>query len=334
MKRRNVLIAIVILLVVAGGLWWWQSGQGVGQGERTLRATGTLEVEEISVASQTGGRVEAIAVRRGDQVAKGQQLVTLQTTMLDADLARTEAAAAAMTAARQAAYDAWQMAQELERNPQEIELQIAEVQSQLAVLELQLEGARQAGDPAGLALVSAQRDGLQRVLEILQAMRAEPTAIRAQVSQAEMFYRSMQALEQATLSILDLLKIQRAEMTLTAPVDGYVLERLMAEGEVAAPLAPILILADIEHLTLTVYLPQDSYGRVRLGQKVEVTVDSFPDRTFMGEVSYISPRAEFTPVMVQTEEERARLVYAVEIALDNADLALKPGMIAEARFGE
>jgi|Deesub1362A_J573_1020465.scaffolds.fasta_scaffold01543_5 HlyD family secretion protein len=333
MSPRNVLIAIVVL-VAAGGFWWWQSSQGGGMGDSALQATGTLEVEEITVASQTGGRVEVIAVQRGDQVTKGQQLVSLQTTMLDADLARTEAAAAAVQAARQAAYDAWRMAQELERNPQEIELQIAEVQSQLAVVELQLQAAQQAGDPAGLALATAQRDGLQGVLEILQTMRAEPTAIRLQVSQAEMFYRSMQALEQATLSILDLLRIQRAEMTLTAPVDGYVLERLLAEGEVAAPLAPILILADIEHLTLTVYLPQDSYGRVRLGQKVEVTVDSFPDRTFVGEVSYISPRAEFTPVMVQTGEERARLVYAVEIALDNGDLALKPGMIAEARFGE
>ncbi len=63
-----------------------------------------------------------------------------------------------------------------------------------------------------------------------------------------------------------------------------------------------------------------------------VPLDSWPDRTFTGSVSYISPRAEFTPANVQTPDERARLVYAVEITLPNDDLALKPGMIAEARF--
>jgi multidrug efflux pump subunit AcrA (membrane-fusion protein) len=64
-----------------------------------------------------------------------------------------------------------------------------------------------------------------------------------------------------------------------------------------------------------------------------VTVDSLPDRVFSGTVTYISPRAEFTPANVQTKEDRARLVYAVEISLDNPDLALKPGMIADVEFG-
>ena len=85
---------------------------------------------------------------------------------------------------------------------------------------------------------------------------------------------------------------------------------------------------------MKVYLSENQFGQVKLGDPVVVTVDSRPGETFAGVVTYISPRAEFTPTTVQTKEDRARLVYAVEISLDNPDLALKPGMIADATFGE
>jgi len=123
-------------------------------------------------------------------------------------------------------------------------------------------------------------------------------------------------------------------MTLTAPRDGYVVERALSEGEVAAPLAPVLVLADLKRVTLTVYLLEGIYGQVRLGDSVAVRVDSVPGKAFTGKVTYISPRAEFTPTTVQTQEDRARLAYAIEISLDNPDLALKPGMIADVEFGQ
>jgi HlyD family secretion protein len=82
-------------------------------------------------------------------------------------------------------------------------------------------------------------------------------------------------------------------------------------------------------LELTIYLPEDRFGMADLGQEVGVQVDAYPGRTFEGSVTRIADEAEFTPTNVQTKEDRSRLVYAVVIRLENPDLLLKPGMIAD-----
>jgi multidrug resistance efflux pump len=129
---------------------------------------------------------------------------------------------------------------------------------------------------------------------------------------------------------LDTLLVQASKFTLTSPITGLVLERPVHVGEVAMPGAPLMTLADLENLTLTVYVPEDQLGQVRIGQLVEVTVDAYPQRTFEGTVSFIASQAEFTPKNVQTREERVSMVFAVKVKLPNPDHALKPGMPADA----
>ncbi len=113
------------------------------------------------------------------------------------------------------------------------------------------------------------------------------------------------------------------------PIDGVVLERAIEPGEVAAPGSTLLIVGDLTTLTLTVYVPEDRYGKINLGQSYPVTVDSFPGKAFQGTVSHIADQAEFTPRNVQTVQGRKNTVYAVRLTLDNPDLALKPGMPAD-----
>jgi multidrug resistance efflux pump len=91
-----------------------------------------------------------------------------------------------------------------------------------------------------------------------------------------------------------------------------------------------MTLADLEQLTLTIYIPEDQLGWVQIGQPVSVTVDAYPDRVFVGTVTHIASEAEFTPKNVQTREERVSMVFAVKVALSNKDHALKPGMPADA----
>ena len=329
--RLRYLTGLVLVASLVLGGWWWTQRQEAGSGHE-IRATGTIEVEMLNIASDMGGRIVEITVDKGEEVREGDVLVRLETDMIDADLARTEAAIQALEKARDAAREAWRAAQAARANPQEIKLRMAEIQAQLDAAELQLQAAQLTGDPTQVQLAQTTRDGLQRVLDLLTVMRDEPYALEAQARQAEMIYQGLEALLQAAYSIRDLLQLQKEKMTLTAPRSGFILDRLFSEGEIAAPLAPILVLADLREVTLTVYLPETVYGRVRLGDEVTVYVDSWPDRTFTGKVTYIAPRAEFTPANVQTPDERARLVYAVEITLPNEDLALKPGMIADAVF--
>lgn len=248
--------------------------------------------------------------------------------------ARTEAAIAALGSARDAAYQAWQAALDAQNNPQELDLKIAETQAQLDLAELQVQSAQLSNDPVALSQPKPAVTGCKRYSNYRKRCAASPTHGSAQVSQAEMFYQGLESLLQVGFSMQELLQIQQEKQTITAPRSGYIVERPLAEGEIAAPLAPLLVLADLTEMTLTTYLSAEQYGQVMLGDQVPVTVASLSGQVFTGTVTFISPNADFTPNNIQTQEERARLVYAVKISLDNPDLLLKPGMIAEASFGE
>jgi len=89
--------------------------------------------------------------------------------------------------------------------------------------------------------------------------------------------------------------------------------------------------SDLATVDLVIYVSEVELGKIKLGQKAEVTIDTYPDRKYEGKVTYISPEAEFTPKNVQTKDERTKLVFAVKISVDNKNFDLKPGMPADAK---
>jgi multidrug efflux pump subunit AcrA (membrane-fusion protein) len=118
----------------------------------------------------------------------------------------------------------------------------------------------------------------------------------------------------------------------TSPIDGVVLERLVEPNEYTAPGSTVMVVASLDALTLTIYVPENLYGQFFLGQSYPVTVDSFPGQTFSGTVSFISDQAEFTPRNVQTIDSRQTTVYAIKLNLDPSNGMLKPGMPADVHF--
>lgn len=114
-----------------------------------------------------------------------------------------------------------------------------------------------------------------------------------------------------------------------APIDGVVLLRAAEPGEITSAGGSLLVVANLDKMTLTVYVPEDQYGKIYLGQEYPITVDSFPNRVFMGKVTHISDKAEFTPRNVRTVQGRKNTVYAVRLTIPNPDHALKPGMPAD-----
>ena len=129
-----------------------------------------------------------------------------------------------------------------------------------------------------------------------------------------------------------LIDAQIAQLTLTAPMEGIVTSRSGQTGETATAGAPLLTVANLDEVTLVIYIPETRVGQVQVGQGVEVQVDSFPERAFLGQIASIAGEAEFTPRNVQTQEERVNLVFAVKVRIPNADGALKPGMPADAKI--
>jgi HlyD family secretion protein len=133
---------------------------------------------------------------------------------------------------------------------------------------------------------------------------------------------------------LDSIDAQIGKLTVFAPSGGTVIERDIEPGEVAIAGSTALVLGRLDQLTITVYIPEDRYGEIRLGQSVDIAVDSFPGRVFAGTVSRIADKAQFTPRNVQTEEGRRTTVFAVEITVRNPGPELKPGMPADVTFIE
>jgi multidrug resistance efflux pump len=197
----------------------------------------------------------------------------------------------------------------------------ATTQDQVAAAEMGITAAA-----AQVAVAEGQLAQAEAQLARLQAgaKPQEIAGLEAQVAQSA----GAVAAAEAMLATLD---IQIEQTVLTAPVSGVIVERLLQVGELAAPGAPLFTLANLDEVTLTVYVPEAELGKVALGQPVSVSVDSY-DEVFAGQVSTIASQAEFTPSNVQTQEERVHMVFAVKIRLVNPDHLLKPGMPADAVF--
>ena len=125
-------------------------------------------------------------------------------------------------------------------------------------------------------------------------------------------------------------RVAVSESIVKAPITGTVTLKAAEVGELVDSKATIITLADLRKIYLMVYVPEKDVGKVQLGQYVEIKVDFYPKETFVGQVTYISPNAEFTPKNIQTKEERVTQVFGVKIEVPNPELKLKPGLPADA----
>lgn len=174
----------------------------------------------------------------------------------------------------------------------------------------------------GVQIAQKQLDQAAVAVEQAEAGRQQAAAL---VIQAE------NAVAQAEAN-LAMVEMQEDRLVVKAPVSGTVLTSSVDSGEVVQPGAPVMTIGIMDKMYITVYLSENQYGLVSIGDQADVEVDSFPDEVFSAEVVRIADQAEFTPRNVQTEEERQTTVYAIELnVLSGAD-ELKPGMPADVLF--
>ncbi len=180
----------------------------------------------------------------------------------------------------------------------------------------------------GQVLVAQQRyDAAYARLLTLQTGAESPAVITA----AKELDRAKSALAQAEAN-LALIDAQIDKLTVNAPMNGVILTRSVEPGEFVQPGATTLTIGNINELTITVYIPENRYGEISLGQTAEVTVDSFPDVTFDATVIQIADKAEFTPRNVQTVEGRSSTVFAIKLRVEDPEGTLKIGMPADVVF--
>jgi multidrug resistance efflux pump len=199
---------------------------------------------------------------------------------------------------------------------------VAVAEAKLADAEDRYEKVKSGPDPDKLAAAEARLASAQAALT---AAIAAASADRLEAAQAQV------DMAQAALNVLD---VQIARLTLSAPTAGTVLSRAVEPGEAVLPGAVLLTIADLGQLQITVYVSEDRYGAIKLGDTAKVTVDSFTGETFTATATHIADKAEFTPRNVQTAEGRKTTVYAVKLSIANPEGKLKPGMPADVEFGK
>lgn len=326
-----------------------QSQQQAAQANYDLLKSGPL-IEQVQAAQ------EAVKTAEANVASAQAQYNQLKKGTRAADIAAAEAALAQAAAQRKVATDTHDKTMQCVTVPGRGEvcpgLGTREEQARAA-----LEAAEEAYSAAETRLNQLKRGATKEELDAAQARVDAATAqqgmAQAQLAQVEKGARpeqltASQAQVAATQAQIDAaaaqiasaqaqieaLKVQIDKLTLKAPIGGTVLNRSIEPGEIVAPGARLLIVGDTTNLYMTVYVPENRYGEIALGETARVSVDSFPGETFAATVTRIAEKAEFTPRNVQTVEGRATTVFAVKLSLDNAGGKLKPGMPADVVFSE
>lgn len=290
-----------------------------------IQASGTVEAREADLGFQMAGRIQWIGPEDGDALDAGAEVAGLDVSELQA---RKRAAEAGLAAARA-------VLEEMTAGfrPEEIaegraglraaEEKLAYARRELARAQRLHEGgaiSREALDKAetGAEVAEAAAEqARERVRLLEQGPRQERIAAqRAQVAQAEA------AVAQVDAAL--------ANARIVVPFDGVVTIKHREPGETIQPGAPVLTLMDLEDRWVRIYVREDRIGQVQLGQEATITSDTYPERTYRGNVIFIADEAEFTPRNVQTTEERVKLVYAVKVRItEDPSNDLKAGIPAD-----
>ena len=289
---------------------------------------GFLDAPVAAVAAQVAGQVEAIPVREGDAVAKGQLLAALDAREREAQVAQ---ARANLGQAREALREAEANLQAVLPTVGGAGADIARAQATLDEAELNF--ARTEALVKGSAATEQQLDAARaRRLEAraaLQSLTATRASVKGRVGAASAAVSNARAAVGVAEAAVQLAEVQLAQARVLAPFDGVVVERNLEEGEWAAPGTPVVTVENRERLWARLDVDETRLDGLRLGQEVEVRVIAIPGRTFRGRVAELGAEGEFA---VNRDVKRGRpdiRTFRARVALEERDPALRPGMTAE-----
>ncbi len=332
--RRKIILAVflILFLTVAVVVYFGQRKAKLQE----LYYSGTIESTQSELAFQVSGRVITVHVKEGQSVTKDQVL---------AELDRQEYVAACEQARanlKKAEENLKQLRTVLDINRKTLPADVTRAEAGVASAKDVLAEARsnkERFDQLYERTVVSKKEW-EAVTLAHDTARARLTEAEAVLRQATGNLQNLESIGQqveaaaaqvkASKAGADLAEIQLSHTQLKAPYGGIITSRNVEPGVVVSPSRQVLTLSDLSEVKLKIFVGETEIGRVKPGQKAEVKVDTFPGKVYNGSVSYISPEGEFTPKIIQTQKERVKIVYLVQIILPNPDLELKSGMPADA----
>ena len=267
-------------------------------------AYGNFEAVEVTVSAETSGRILKYDLTEGTEIGKGTEIALVDTTLFHLQKA------------------------EIDAGMRSVRTRISSINAQNDILVQQIENLRvNIGRIENMlkddAATRKQYDDLAGQVAVLEKQIAANNTQKASIAAELSVYES----KKATLNE------QVARSSVKSPLKGTLLEKYAEAGEMTAAGKPLAKIADLSTIRLKVYVAGSQLGNIKTGQNCTVRIDDGEKgyKTFPGIVSYISGKAEFTPKIIQTKEERVTLVYAVTIEVRN-DGTMKSGMPGEALF--
>jgi HlyD family secretion protein len=273
-------------------------------GAQKSDAYGNFEVTETIVSSESAGKLLAMEVKQGDKIETGKLIASIDSTELLLKKQQTLAQLSASETKKQNVTAQINVLKEQKKNVETTQQRISKMFADKAATQQQMDDV----------------NGQISVLD--KQISSTNTQFQLIASEMEVIKRQM-----------DLLDEQLTKCRIKSPISGTVLETYLETGELATPGKPILKMADLSSLELKVYVSGAQLPQVKLGNDVKVLIDNGDKemQTFTGKVSWISSEAEFTPKIIQTKEERVKLMYAVKVVVANNGV-LKIGMPGEVVF--
>lgn len=305
-----------------------------------LRVSGHVEATEVRLAPDAGGRILSLKVKVGDRVEPGQTILTLDSR--DAELAMQRGKAELAHAQAQLRL---LLAGSREEDIRQAESQIAVATAEAAATKAELDAAAQDLERFDTLLKNnsgskKQRDDAETRRNVA---RDRLVAAEGRVRSAEGFLAKLQAGARkeeieaararvaATTAQIATIEKSLTDTTLVSTVAGLVTDTLVEAGETIGPRTPAIVVVDIDRAWADVFVPEPIVPTLKIGQAATIFTDA-GGTGVPGTITYISPKAEFTPRNVQTADERSKLVYRIRIAADNKDGVLKQGMPVEAEL--
>ncbi len=286
--RNGTMFGLIAAIIVAVAIIAYLSlRQGGAIPEGLAKANGRIEVVRIDVAAKYAGRVVRIHVREGDYVEAGRIIAELDVTELKAQLAAASA--------------------NVRRADEVIKRAMAEVALRQAEHKLsELELAR---------TVKLERRKIASSAE-LDKRNAQHEVAEAQLLAAKAAVGDGRAAKRAAQAQVDQLEATIAEMTLKAPVSGRIEYKLVQKGSVLAAGGRVVSILDLSDAYMTIFLPTSESGRVALGSDARIILDASPTTIIPATVSFVASEAQFTPKLVETANEREKLMYRVKLKID------------------
>jgi HlyD family secretion protein len=315
-------------------------GEMVRAAQLVARLDDTELMQEVAlrraeVQAARAALAELEAGSRPEEIAEAEASVRRAQAWLDELLAgsRPQEVAAAEAAAQFARAEADRLKVEVERDASLYKRELIaarEYDAARTAHKMAEEKLREAEEGSKLVKEGPRKEQIEQARAALMKEK-ERFALVKKGPRHETIDQARARLQQ-TKETLALAKTRLGYATLASPLSGIVLSENVEPGEYVSAGTPIVTVGDLEHVWLRAYLNETDLGRVRLGDSVRVTTDTYPGKVYEGRLSFIASEAEFTPKNIQTEKERVKLVYRVKVTLHNPVMELKPGMPADAEI--